>query len=120
MRSMMTNHDRDLGMGVPISRRDFLNGVAVGIGGSLVAGRISPDLDVLLAQTPNAGYPPALTGLRGSHVGSFEALHSMRDAAFWKKAPAAEDTGEEYDLVVVGAGISGLAAAFGSLSVSLM
>ena len=111
MRSMMTNHDRDLGMGARITRRDFLNGVALGIGGSLVAGRISPDLDVLLAQTPNAAYPPPLTGLRGSHVGSFEALHSMRDAAFWKTAPAPQDTGEEYDLVVVGAGISGLAAA---------
>ena len=37
----MTRHDRDLGMGAPITRRDFLNGVAVGIGGALAAGRSS-------------------------------------------------------------------------------
>ncbi len=72
---------------------------------------MSPGSRDLLAQGPAAAYPPALTGLRGSHAGSFEALHSMRDGAFWKTAPAPQDTREEYDLVVVGAGISGLAAA---------
>ncbi len=106
----MTNHDRRLGMGSPITRRDFLNGVAVGVGGAM-AGWISPDLETLMAQGSAGAYPPALTGLRGSHPGSFEALHSMRDGAFWKTAPAPQATGEEYDLVVVGAGISGLAAA---------
>jgi spermidine dehydrogenase len=106
----MTKRDRRLGMGSPITRRDFLNGVAVGAGGAL-AGWRSQDLGALLAQGSAAAYPPALTGLRGSHPGSFEALHSMRDGAFWKTAPAPKATGEEYDLVVVGAGISGLAAA---------
>jgi spermidine dehydrogenase len=69
------------------------------------------DVDTLLAQ--GTAYPPALTGLRGSHVGSFETLHALRDGgAFWKSAGTASDTGEEYDLVVVGAGISGLTAAY--------
>ena len=106
----MTRRDRKLGLGSPITRRDFLNGIAVGAGGAM-AGWMSPDLETLLAQGSTATYPPALTGLRGSHAGSFEALHSMRDGAFWKTAPAPQATGEEYDLVVVGAGISGLAAA---------
>ena len=97
-------------MGSPITRRDFLNGVAVGAGGAM-AGWMSPDLETLLAQGSPGTYPPALTGLRGSHAGSFEALHSMRDGAFWKTAPEPQATGEEYDLIVVGAGISGLAAA---------
>ncbi len=107
----MTRHDRDLGMGAPITRRDFLNGVAVGIGGALAAGRSSTSLDALVAQGAAAPYPPALTGLRGSHVGSFEALHGMRDGGYWKTAPAPQATSEDYDLVVVGGGISGLAAA---------
>jgi spermidine dehydrogenase len=54
-------------------------------------------------------YPPALTGLRGSTPGSFEAAHDLKDGFFQLTAP--RDTGEEYDLVVVGAGISGLSAA---------
>jgi spermidine dehydrogenase len=104
----MTQRDRRLGMGTRISRRDFLNGVAVGIG-ALGANR-ALDVDALLAQ--GAPYPPALTGLRGSHAGSYEALHALRDASFWKTAAAPQPTGEEYDLVVVGGGISGLAAAY--------
>jgi spermidine dehydrogenase len=103
----MTHDDRRLGMGTPITRRDFLNGVAIGLG-ALGAGRLV-DIDALFAQ--GGAYPPALTGLRGSHAGSFEALHAMRDGGFWKTAGSPRATGEEYDLVVVGGGISGLAAA---------
>ncbi|MCC7180928.1 MAG: NAD(P)/FAD-dependent oxidoreductase [Acidobacteria bacterium] len=97
-------------MGAPIARRDFLNGLALGVGGAIAAGWLPGDLDALLAQ--GSPYPPALTGLRGSHAGSFEVLHQLRDGAFWKAAGTPQDTGEEYDLVVVGAGISGLAAAY--------
>ena len=50
--------------------------------------------------------------MRGSHVGSFETAHQVRDGTFWQKAGSLSNTGEVYDLVVVGAGISGLAAAY--------
>ena len=89
----------------PITRRDFLDGVAIGIGGALGL----PDL--LGAFQGRSPYPPALTGLRGAHPGAFEAFHALRDGAFWRTAPAPRSTGESYDLVVVGAGLSGLAAA---------
>jgi len=56
-------------------------------------------------------YPPTLTGLRGSHPGSFDAAHALRDGTFWDTAGAPQDTGESYDLIVVGGGISGLSAA---------
>src|SRR4029078_13287388 len=55
-------------------------------------------------------YPPARTGLRGSHAGAFENAHSVRDGTF--RPAEMRDVDGEYDLVVVGAGISGLAASY--------
>src|SRR5262245_3692354 len=89
-----------------ITRRDFLNGVALGTGASLLGPRLAWGLG------PADDYPPAATGMRGSHEGSFEVAHQLKDGAFWKTAGPPEDTGEVYDLVVVGGGISGLAAAW--------
>jgi spermidine dehydrogenase len=92
-----------------ITRRDFLNGVAVTAGAALVpphlfAGGVDPEKS-------SDYYPPLLNGMRGSHPGSFEVAHSLRDGTFWDSAGKPEDTGESYDLIVVGGGISGLAAA---------
>jgi spermidine dehydrogenase len=110
--------DRDLGMHRAITRRDFLNGVAIGIGG-LALGSTLTACGRLGASDPNsnaaqdrAGYnPPAGTGMRGDNAGSFEAAHGLRDGSFWQTAGKATSTDGTYDLVVVGAGISGLAAA---------
>jgi spermidine dehydrogenase len=58
-------------------------------------------------------YPPALENMiRGENPGSFEAMHLLRDHDFWSHAGRITDTGETYDLIVIGAGISGLAAAY--------
>jgi spermidine dehydrogenase len=87
----------------PISRRDFLNGVALAMGSGLAPA-------AQLAAAPGR-YPPGLTGLRGQHDGSFEVAHAFaRAGADFRtdEAPVAE----RYDLVVVGGGISGLAAAW--------
>ena len=99
--------DRELGLRRGIPRRDFLNGIALGTA-SLY---LSP-AEILAQATGDARYPPALTGLRGSHDGSFEVAHALRDGSFWPQAPSPHDTGEIYDLVVVGSGLSGLAAAY--------
>jgi spermidine dehydrogenase len=106
--------DKELGMDRRITRRDFMNGAAMTIGASL-----APHTS-LFAQTGaaaqeeqnSAGYdPPALHGMRGSHEGSYQVAHSLRDGSFWDGAGTALDTGESYDLVVVGGGISGLSSA---------
>lgn len=106
---MSGRRDRDLGMDRAITRRDFLNGVAVALTGALVpprwamGGEGGPLEPVI--------YPPALTGMRGSHDGAYEVAHRLRDGGFWESAGTPAATGERYDLVVVGAGLSGLSAA---------
>jgi spermidine dehydrogenase len=99
-------------MGRRITRRDFLNGVALTIGAAILPSDFLAAFEVQAdpEKSPNY-YPPALTGLRGSHPGSFEVAHSLRDGTFWDHAGKPIDTGETYDLVVVGGGISGLSAA---------
>jgi len=106
------SHDRELGMDRKITRRDFLNGVALTVGAAMLPPQAFGVFD-LQADPEKASdyYPPALTGLRGSHPGSFEAAHKLRDGTFWEEAGKPIETGETYDLVVVGGGISGLAAA---------
>ena len=102
--------DRELGMKRNITRRDFLNGVAVTAGAALMPWHLLAAGDVDPEKLPDY-YPPALTGLRGSHPGSFDVAHSLRDGTFWDTAGTPQDTGERYDLIIVGGGISGLSAA---------
>jgi spermidine dehydrogenase len=93
-----------------ISRRDFVNGVAVTVGGSLFApGWLAAREGARQTSEAQGNYPPALTGMRGSHAGSFEVAHALRDGRTWTDVA---DTGEHYDLVVVGGGLSGLSAAY--------
>jgi len=105
----MSDHtDRQLGMRRNITRRAFLNGVAVTAGAALMPPSLFADSD---PQNSPTYYPPALTGMRGSHPGSFDAAHALRDGTFWDSAGTPQDTGETYDLIIVGGGISGLSAA---------
>ena len=103
--------DRDLGMNRPITRRDFVGGVAVAITGSVAWRWLEANAPTASDQPGQAqadAYPPVRTGMRGSHEGSFEVAHKLRDGARWDSP---EETGEYYDLIVVGGGLSGLAAA---------
>ena len=99
-----------------IPRRDFLQGALVA-GGMTLAGPLLKAYGAegavaaggaVAAQDMPGYYPPLLNGMRGSHPGSFESAHALRDGG---GVPRGVDTGETYDLVVVGAGISGLSAA---------
>ncbi|MEU8104292.1 NAD(P)-binding protein [Nonomuraea muscovyensis] len=108
-------HARDLGMSRPISRRDFFDGVAVAA--------IGPAVGTVAATGHAAGrrrapaqegdaFPPRRTGLRGDTADSLAVPHALRDGRFWEHAGDPEPTGEHYDLVVVGGGVSGVSAAY--------
>src|SRR5580704_11892831 len=75
-RTMSEFSDKFLGMDRPITRRDFVNGMAIGLG---VLGAASKG-----GAQEQADYPPEQMGMRGSHPGSFETIHSLRDGTFWK------------------------------------
>ncbi len=110
---MATDDKNDrLGMNAPIERRDLLNGLLLGAGLAVAGcGKAAPGDQLAAAEPQNQKgyYPPERMGLRGSHPGSFEGAHALRDGTL--KLEHAEDTGEDYDLIVVGGGISGLSAA---------
>ena len=99
-----------------ITRKDFLNGAAFTVASALLrplhgfAAPVSgPDPTAReyyfakgIRQNDPRYYPPGLTGMRGSHPGSFETAHALRDGKRWD-ATNVSDTGEHYDLIVVGA-----------------
>jgi hypothetical protein len=100
-----------LGMDRPIDRRDFIQDVAAGsVMRGAGIGFVSPAPAASLAPTADV-YPSLRTGLRGQYPGSFETAHATRDGDLGGEVRGA-DSGEHYDLVVVGGGISGLAAAW--------
>jgi spermidine dehydrogenase len=120
----MTRKKSELGLGTRsnITRRDFLNGMAVTLGGAMLpagdllgqdGGSDSSAQEYFLSkgitQQDPRYYPPALTGMRGSHPGSFEVAHNLREGNRWREATTDD---QAYDLIIVGGGISGLAAAY--------
>ena len=123
MKETKRNHEK-LGMGRNIARRDFLNGVAIGVGGAMLGSTAAGSafsaetllaaaaLDEFAPEKAGGYYPPAKMGMRGNHDGTFTYAHLLRDGEKWDELGKAANTGENYDLVIVGGGISGLAAAY--------
>ena len=117
---MSDTERKRLGMDRPIPRRNFVSGVATGLVGMSILSRAFSESSTNFSGVEPAeditggdrDYPPSLTGLRGQYPGSFENAHRARDGGFGSNTHVDIDTEEEYDLVVVGGGISGLAASY--------
>jgi len=104
------HHDHMLGMDEPISRRDYLNSALLASGSVLLGAACPMDL---LAQSDWDGFG-GVGDYSGSNGNTFEVMteaHKIRDRAFDPLPADVVDTGEQCDCVVVGGGISGLAAA---------
>ena len=102
----------------PITRRDFLNGVAIGVGATLAAdaARLVPGIEALQAAAVRAGRARLLSAGADRHARQprrvVRRVARAARRALLATAGTPIDTGETYDLVVVGGGISGLAAAY--------
>jgi len=106
-----SNRHRELGMDRPIARRDFLNGVALAITGAVlesgrhIAGAQAP------ANQDAAVYPPLREGLRGNYPAAVDIFDPIRRGQYSQFPVPDSQIREEYELVIVGAGMSGLSAA---------
>ncbi len=92
-----------------ITRRDFINGTLMVAGSSMLP--FEANGQATMAALDPSYYPPARTGLRGSHPGSNDTAHALAWAGRSDWGPTTL-LPEIYDLVVVGGGLSGLAAAY--------
>ena len=108
----MKRSDRTLGLDRAITRRDFLGATLVGSGAALL---YAPPLAAATAGAdPWTGYGGVGDYARanGNTAVVRDAAHTIRDGATTGLLERAVDTQETFDLVVVGGGFSGLAAAF--------
>ena len=104
----MKPSDRKLGMHRDITRRDFIHDLGLASLALAVPG--AAGVKSAVAGPGAVYYPPTRTGLRGSHPGSFEVAHALAREHKVFERPRQLD--EAYDLIVVGGGLSGLAAAY--------
>ena len=85
-----------LGMNRDITRRDFINGASVAIGSTFISPSLqasTTNKSLSSAQNATGYYPPILEGMRGSHPGSFEIGHLIRDGKRWDNSVDSVDTG---------------------------
>ena len=116
--SKRTDLYKRLGMHRNIARRDFLNGAALAIAGAGLTGKAGPwsgfDTSNGIAQTLGdspESYPPLRSGLRGQYPDAVQEFASIQSGRYAQIALGEPEPGEDYDLVIVGGGISGLSAA---------
>ena len=104
--------DDRLGMHEPISRRDFLNGTLLASAGVVFGRHLQAPPTISPADAWNGyGGVGDYARAHGNMYDVMTTAHRMRDGDFERAIAGATDTGETYDLVAVGGGISGLAAA---------
>ena len=97
-----------------IARRDFLNGTAIGIAGAFGAlnGFANDPAGSVTEAAEPQNYPPLRSGLRGQYPAAAETFETLRSGKYSQLSLNDIQVSEDYDLVIVGGGISGLSAAY--------
>ena len=104
-------HDSALGMDQEITRRDFMNATLLASGSAALSGLTPYQIMAQMGKDNWTGYG-GVGDYAESHGNTFEVMtsgHQIRDHVFANPPRDAEDTGEVFDMVVVGGGLSGLA-----------
>jgi spermidine dehydrogenase len=99
-----------MSFGPHITRRDFLNGALLGVGGALLGCKPSKGGTSLGPDWYGYGGVGDYRFSHGNTPEAVEAAHRLRDGGFPAAFDRVEST-EDYDLVIVGAGFAGLGAA---------
>ena len=106
-------HDSALGMDKDITRRDFMNATLLTSGGAALTGLTPYQLLAQMGKDNWTGYG-GVGDYAESHGNTFEVMssgHQIRDHVFANPPRSADDTGEVFDFVIVGGGLSGLGTA---------
>jgi spermidine dehydrogenase len=108
----MRRKHRLLGLGAPITRRDFVGGALLG-SGAILLGAPAPTRAQGLTTEWN-GYAGVGDYARsnGNVASVVNAAHGIRDGIYESRLASAAKVDEPYDLIVVGGGFAGIIAAY--------
>lgn len=115
---MAKKKDTDFQLSDNISRRDFINGTLVGFGAALLSSSLpaiaKSEKIVGLFNDPWTGFGGVgdYANSNGNIASVREVAHLIRDGLTPKLMKDVQDTGEEYDMVIIGGGFSGIGAAY--------
>ena len=118
---MVSKFDKELGLDRDITRRDFVYGSSILLSSAVVGCGKSTDKkshsnsDYSFDVSANWYGPGGIGDYAKSHGNTPELIktaHEIRSGRFNTEIAYAVDSAEEYDLVVVGGGFSGLSAAY--------
>ena len=115
----MAKKKKKIKLNANISRRDFIGGTLVGVGAVLLYSY--KDVINTVSKDPHGVINDSWTGYggigdyaisNGNVASTRDAAHLIRDGFTNKMRADAEETGEEYDMVIIGGGFSGIGAAY--------
>ena len=114
----MNTFDKELGLNKSITRRDFVYGSSLIVGATYtgISGGSENTNNTYSFDVDSSWYGPGGVGdyenSHGNNPELIKAAHKIRSGRYEAELSEAMDTGEEFDLIVVGGGFSGLSAAY--------